>query len=190
MAVYLLRILLQRSCLLTVPSRPLFHQWISSDSNSLGTFQSWFLVKLPVYRCSWNSPPLASVNCPASIIHYSFLYSFSGIALFMSQISNGKLAICVSNLVCWHVFIGPQSVLKMFTVAANKKNTPKPCWESECMALGAFRKWPGCTGWLSPCGRAPQNWSSGTHVPAAVGLVPPGALHSVVHHPGSVGLGL
>lgn len=120
MAVYL-RISLQRSCLLTVPSRPLFHHWISSESNSLGTFQSWFLVKLPVYHCSWNSSPLASVNCPASIIHYSFLYSFSGIALFMSQISNGKLAICVSNLVCWHVFIGPQSVLKMFTVAANKK---------------------------------------------------------------------
>lgn len=120
MAVYWSN-LLQSSYLLLVPSK-LFvlsvnFWWIRFFSVLIF---SWTYC-LSLFWKAWM-PWLRWLSCPdCSSALLILLFRGSGCcAVSMSQISNSKLAICVSNLVCWHALFGPQSVLKMFIIANNE----------------------------------------------------------------------
>ena len=69
----------------------------------------------------WSPSAFASVNCPVLIIQAPLLGALVAFSWFTPQISNGRRAVCASDLVCWHVLFSPESVLKMFMVVANNK---------------------------------------------------------------------
>lgn len=61
------------------------------------------------------------MNCPVLIIQAPLWGALVAFSWFTPQISNGRLAVCASDLVCWHVLFSPESVLKMFMVVPNNK---------------------------------------------------------------------